>query len=345
MDYAETYLDLLNQMEEIRQDIIKQNETEISFLGRIPEEDAIEIENVLKMESAVLTVLSKKGVATKCAVPNNDHLIKFMINDRAYLNHVKFFPEQTQIATATQSESTTPVTKKTEKKTELPQETEAPNPANHSKEIQEKDTSRTRLDDIVYETLTISLSHRNSEEADIYQIMTAPLKIYKYSTPNVPIIVTILDADGNRITQSSYDSYEAGKNLLQMEVGEYSLLIRGVFDDDGQYHTAIATTDQSAKAGDEIKLLEQKAFGTNAERTLYGHPLVSYISDEGEAIVCIVPIENNETQHYIMISRTEEFTTYTELTPDSNSAVIHTLDGTKTVTPQLDGDYLEISII
>lgn len=349
MNHATRYKCVLDELEAIRKAIIEHHMDEISLGGRIPKEDAFEIETILRIESLVLTHLMSKGLSYT-VIDKKPQFVQFEINGTIYINHKDFFPMLSGKESPVKEEE-----ENTEQEEFQPATTEStaqkevvisPNP-NITENLD--DQRRVKASDLVFETFKVSLQPQSSNVSEVFTIMCAPLKLYKYETPSVPIVVSIADSDDKRITKSSYDAYETGKNLVQIDIKDYSLLFRGSFDDEGIFHTMITTTGDTANRGDKLSLIEQQTFGAHRDnQSGYGHPHISYQSDEGDAFVVVLPLLDTKTEKFIVISKTEEFVQYMESASaeyGSHTAQIYDMEGEKNVLPHWVDNYLEVDIL
>ena len=208
--------------------------------------------------------------------------------------------------------------------------------------------------DIIYERISFTLRHTteyNTPEEE-YELMCAPLVLSRIEKVSVPIIVSIIKKGGsNRVTNSSYDSYNNGQNLVTVDIDDYSLLVRGYFDSNGIFHTYIGTTSKSIAQGDVITLKDQKAYGRKkSSTTKNGHPVLDYESGEGKSNLMVFPLEDIGVENFIIMTKTEEFVNYMLSSCDTRGAYRATIEDNnikKTVLPHWtnDNEILEVELL
>lgn len=169
------------------------------------------------------------------------------------------------------------------------------------------------VDDIVYEMIDINLSHSGYSgggRPEKMTVMIAPLKIQKFATTIVPIIVSIY-YNGKIITKSSYDQAEDGKNLVTMDVNEFYLLFRGSFDANGKFKGYVTTTGISAGQGDILTVSSDVSYGETDSRTVNnGHIKVRSVIDETEGVIEVFPFGDPENDEFIVMTKNDEFVDY-----------------------------------
>lgn len=207
----------------------------------------------------------------------------------------------------------------------------------------------TKISDLVYEIFCISLNHHLSAMASQrYTIVCAPIKLSRYAALSVPIVVCVKDERGRRYTKSSFDM-EDGKNIICMDIDDYSLLIRGTFDSDGHFKTIITTTGRSADKGDELSLISQESFGQECSHdTSNGHPVLHYTSDEGLAYFFAIPIGQPMQDDFLIVSKTDEFTDYMYSSAENNgaySAKIYENGVAKRIVPSWEDNKLNLNVV
>ena len=210
---------------------------------------------------------------------------------------------------------------------------------------------RTPITDLVYEKVKISLMHPgfNTEKSE-YTVFIAPLKLYRKAASTVPIIATVWKTPYQlKTTASSYDTKESGRNLLTLDIDDYNILIRGTFDENGKFRAVITTTNNSANQGDILEVLDERFFGDNStHRSVNGHPVQPYDSEEGNAFVFVFPLGEVGDDIFLVASKTDEFCEYALSSSDNfgaHSAMFYSLNGQIIVIPHWDGDeYLEVEV-
>lgn len=173
--------------------------------------------------------------------------------------------------------------------------------------------SQKNVDDIVYEMFDINLSHSGYSgggRPEKMTIMIAPLKIQKFATTIVPIIVSIY-YNGKIITKSSYDQAEDGKNLVTMDVNEFYLLFRGSFDANGKFKGYVTTTGISAGQGDILTVSSDVSYGETDSRTVNnGHIKIRSVIDDADGVIEVFPFGEPENDEFILMTKNDEFVDY-----------------------------------
>lgn len=164
-----------------------------------------------------------------------------------------------------------------------------------------------RADEFVFCEYKISVAHKNCRPEDIY-FTVSPLKIKKYATPSVPILVTAY-YKGKVYYESSYKNNEDGRNLITMEINEYYFLIRGSFDENGKFDVQIMTTGISVNQGDTLTILSKDEHTPVGDKVKNGHIKFKYDSYEGDTIVEIFPLGIG-TSDFVIIERVKDFVDY-----------------------------------
>lgn len=220
----------------------------------------------------------------------------------------------------------------------------------YSMETMPPEETKTAATDLVYEKFKITLNHPGyNVDAAEYELIIAPLKLYKRAVSTVPIIATITKTGYHRITKSSYDSYEDGKNLVTLEIDDFEILVRGTFDANGRYNTIITTTGKSAQQNDTLTVVSKESFGLEStNRSVNGHPVVYYPSDEGHAFIFVLPLGSHTEDYFLVASHTDEFCEYMVSSSDmygANRAFVYTPTGEVTIIPTWNNGYLEIETL
>ena len=206
---------------------------------------------------------------------------------------------------------------------------------------------RVKVSDLVYDRFLISIERSLPDIKEEYTIVCAPMKLSRYKMLSTPIVVFIKDKHGHRFVKSSFDM-EDGKNIVSMNIDDFSILIRGTFDENGNFGTIITTTGRSADKGDEISLISEEHYGKDRKNTKNGHPVMHYMSDEGLAYVFAIPIGEAKQEDFLVISKTEEFTDYMYSSSDTlgaYTAKVYENGVAKRVLPAFRNDELEIEVV
>ncbi len=143
-------------------------------------------------------------------------------------------------------------------------------------------------------------------------VLVAPLKICKYATTSVPIVVTIVH-NGKSVTASSYDILEEGKNIVTIDISEFYFLCRGSFDDKGRFKASIVTTGISSQQNDRITPLFSKTYGNAQDKeTRNGHIKFRYTADSGPGTVEVLPFgsQGDRSEDFVAIVKNKEFVDY-----------------------------------
>lgn len=163
------------------------------------------------------------------------------------------------------------------------------------------------FDEFVYDVRRVMVSHMGSQPEEM-QFYIAPLKIYKYSCPAAPIVVSVY-YKGRFYNFSSYDKIEDGRNMVTVEINEYYFLVRGFFDDKGRFVSKINTTGISANQGDKLNIISEDTHHPTGPNVGNGHLKFRYNGDEGEGIIEVFPREEGE-EEYLLVIRYGEFLDY-----------------------------------
>ena len=165
--------------------------------------------------------------------------------------------------------------------------------------------------EFVYTYSKITVAHKDfGSRPEEMLVLIAPLKISKYSCASVPIVVTILHK-GVATTVSSYDSKENGKNMVTIDVNEFYFLVRGAFDDDGNFTPTFVTTGISANQGDIINVTYSKTFGKSTDRaTRNGHIKFGYDAEAANGTVEVLPFGEIGDDDFVAIVKNDEFVDY-----------------------------------
>ncbi len=197
-------------------------------------------------------------------------------------------------------------------------------------------------DDFVFDLYRITVAHGEyggPSKPEEMIVMVAPLKLQRFGTPSVPIIVTIF-YKGRAYTKSSYDAKD-GKSLVQIDVNEYYLLVRGSFDDAGAFRSVISTTGISSNQGDRINVSSLEHHG-RPKAPGCGHLKFTFGTETGTGVVEVFPVSLEEND-FIVCSRAGEFTDYFHLSDAGmRTALIRGEGGRKNeVVVMWNGDVLE----
>ncbi len=143
-------------------------------------------------------------------------------------------------------------------------------------------------------------------------VLVAPLKIFKFASTSVPIVVTIVH-NGKSVTASSYDILEEGKNIVTIDIDEFYFLCRGSFDDKGRFKASIVTTGISSQQNDRITPLFSKTYGNGAAKeTRNGHIKFHYTAESGPGSVEVIPfgVQGDRSEDFVAIVKNKEFVDY-----------------------------------
>ena len=170
------------------------------------------------------------------------------------------------------------------------------------------------FEEFVYSMYTVSLTHSGyggGGKATEATILIAPLKISKFATPSVPILVSVF-CNGRVITMSSYDQADDGKNLVMGEIEGFYLMFRGSFDGMGKFRGYVTTTGISANQGDALNVLSEQEFGKNAgSKAKNGHiKFRTPLYEDENGVLEVVPFGEPEDNEFVVVAKTTDFVDY-----------------------------------
>lgn len=197
----------------------------------------------------------------------------------------------------------------------------------------------------VFDLHRISVCHMGGRAEDM-EVMIAPLKIQKYSCPGVPIIVAVY-YQGRMYVASSYDNNEDGKNIVPMEINEYYFLIRGFFNDKGEFQSTITTTGISASQGDLLTPVGLKKHRPTGSKVGNGHIKFKYESEYGPGVVEVFPLDIYE-KDFVVMTKNEEFTDYYVVSNKGygiNRVLLYDNGVKSELVCNWDGENLEVDIV
>ena len=194
--------------------------------------------------------------------------------------------------------------------------------------------------DFIYNSYKIMATHYGFNASSDIFLYVAPLQIIK-NNPNVPILVHAY-CQGKYVTASSYDTKDNGHSIVQIEINDFNLLIRGGFDKDGKFISYVLTTGASANQGDKINIVsKQEGYtGTNPE----GRGHIKFKEDNN--VYEIFPL-NTEENEYICIVISKEFLDYHVVANNYGAPKIKIFNNGKAqeIVAGWSGDYFEADII
>lgn len=203
------------------------------------------------------------------------------------------------------------------------------------------------IDTMVYNMLKLTVVRIGSGKPEEIIAMIAPLKISKFSSPAVPIVVTLYNR-GKVVTKSSYDMGDGGKSIVTLEINDFYLLCRGSFDENGQFNSFITTTGLSSQQGDKINLVSSKKYGNAKEPGVNnGHIKVRYASESGDGTIEVFPFGTQKDDEFIIMVKNPEFCdTYyiNQRGRTGTSAIIYGVNCKLEVVPSWNGDDLEVEV-
>lgn len=206
---------------------------------------------------------------------------------------------------------------------------------------------RIKISDLVYELISLNVKCPNGIIKS-FEFMVAPLKIFKYKTLLVPIVVAVKSED-NKNVKSSLDYYDTGKNILVINIDDCSFLVRGTFDNNGNFNAIIQTTEKSVDRGDIIEVKSYKVYGNDHNHeSINGHPVLHYNSNEGPSYALIFPLNEIGIDDFVIISKTDEFVDYLYSSADNlgaYTATIYENNSAKRIIPRWDDEMLEVDIV
>ena len=206
---------------------------------------------------------------------------------------------------------------------------------------------RIKISDLVYELISLNVKCPNGIIKS-FEFMVAPLKIFKYKTLLVPIVVAVKSED-NKNVKSSLDYYDTGKNILVINIDDCSFLVRGTFDNNGNFNAIIQTTEKSVDRGDIIEVKSYKVYGNDHNHeSINGHPVLHYNSNEGPSYALIFPLNEIGIDDFVIVSKTDEFVDYLYSSADNlgaYTATIYENNSAKRIIPRWDDEMLEVDIV
>lgn len=160
--------------------------------------------------------------------------------------------------------------------------------------------------DFLFDTIRISIAHINTAGSpEEMHIMIAPLLPPTTPQPSVPIVAAFYHKAGYTV-KSSYDEIEDGKNLIIIDIGDYSFLCRGSVDANGNFVSSVVTTGMSAQQSDRLTIIDRKQYGRASKSIGNGHIKFTHDTDMGKYIFDVFPFDA-DFNDYIVVSRGPEF--------------------------------------
>ena len=163
-----------------------------------------------------------------------------------------------------------------------------------------QDEKSKSIDEFVFETYRIMVSHMGIGKGEDMTLMIAPLKISKYADANTPIVVYVY-YKGRSYIRSSYDALDDGKNIVTMQIGDYELLFRGSFDGNGVFQSMISTTGISANQGDRITVIDKTSHCPVGKQVKNGHLKFRYTAWENgsnvQGTMEVFPVSEDEDEY------------------------------------------------
>lgn len=206
---------------------------------------------------------------------------------------------------------------------------------------------RTNIADLVYELISLDVKCPNGITKS-FEFMVAPLKIFKYKTLLVPIVVAVKSEESKNV-KSSLDYYDSGKNILVINIDDCAFLVRGTFDNSGNFNAIIQTTEKSVDRGDIIEVKSYKVYGNDHNHeSVNGHPVLHYNSNEGPSYALIFPLNKIGIDDFVIVSKTDEFVDYLYSSADNlgaYTATIYENNSAKRIIPRWDNKMLEVDIV
>ena len=178
--------------------------------------------------------------------------------------------------------------------------------------------------------------------------MVAPTEIERTSEtrPSVPIVVYAY-YNGKSYYSGSFKN-DAGKILVQMNVGDYSFLIRGIFKD-RKFESHICTTGQSMAEDIVLNSLERTAFNPAPNRVRNGHIRFVYEGKEDErGTIEVYPVNEGDNNFIVMqeINHPQRgIFKYQYCTEDTQKILLRTKDGTRELVCWWDKDMVKAEIV
>lgn len=143
------------------------------------------------------------------------------------------------------------------------------------------------------------------------KVMIAPIVLPETPTSNAPLIA-VFTFRGKQYAVSSLDKLEKGKNLCQIYIENYCFLVKGSFDDDLNFRSAIFTSGQSIRDKIALETNSKKSYGTNltpGKETKNG--LTFTINEDRIASKCyIYPMSADHMANFVCLTRSLDFLDY-----------------------------------
>lgn len=212
------------------------------------------------------------------------------------------------------------------------------------------DETEKNADSFCYQIHKVSVAHAGESRNEEIYFMVAPLEIEEnnVSTP----IVAYAFHNNHVYMASSRDNNDPGKNLLIMQIGDYELLIRGVFSN-YKFTSHIFTSANSSHMDDTIAPLYNKESNPLPIKAKNGHIKFTYDGKlEGErGTVEVFPVteytegkDNFIVLHKIERANGETFG-YKYATEENKKILLQTRDGLKELICHWEGDVAKAEII
>lgn len=204
---------------------------------------------------------------------------------------------------------------------------------------------RKHASEIVCDMFRLSVCHIGSKAEDM-QFMIAPLKIQRYACPTVPVLVAVY-YQGKMYTASSFDKNEDGKNIVNIDVGDYSFLCRGYFDDKGTFQSTIQTTGISAAQGDIVNPISKQHYHPTGKQVNNGHVKFKYMDTDGPGIIEVFPFDMEENE-FVVMTRCSDFVEYHPVTNKSyglRRIILYDNDVKSELICQWNDGWLEAEIV
>ncbi len=209
---------------------------------------------------------------------------------------------------------------------------------------------RKHVDDIIYEMFEIALTHSGASgggKPEDMLVMIAPLKIHKFAMASVPILVAVYNR-GKIFIQSSYDNTKEGQNTVTMNVNQFDLLFRGIYDADGRFKGYITTTGISASQGDALNVTSEQQYGDSTGRNVNnGHIKIRSMVDAYPGTIEAFPFGDPEDNEFIIMPKNDEFVDYIYISDTQKGLKKALIDADgirKQILCSWDGDYMNIEL-
>lgn len=193
----------------------------------------------------------------------------------------------------------------------------------------------------VFDKYKIMASHFGVPGASDIELYIAPL-IITQNASNVPILVHAY-CQGQYKNASSYDIIGNGRNMVTLEIGDFCLLCRGNFDENGVFVSHVLTTGTSANQGDKLQIVSKIS---GAQTRVQGNGHLKFKDDENTTYeIFPLHIEPDKKAEYVCIKQGPEFLDYFVVGNGYGVPKIRAIDKNQEIIVGWMGSLFEAEII